>query len=72
MEPAICRRVRETHPDGQQAGLLLASSAQVWPFTQHMPLKAEPRLEQLKVLAMQPDDCRFTSGRAVSAGRKGC
>lgn len=32
-----------THPAGQQAGLLLASRAQVWPFWQHMSLKAGPR-----------------------------
>lgn len=37
----------QTLPEGQQAGELRASRAQVWPLEQQMPLKAEPWSEQL-------------------------
>lgn len=55
-----------THPEGQHAGLLVESKAQVWPFSQHMPLKAEPKDESHgKVLAGHP--VRLRNSLAVGA-----
>lgn len=74
-----------TAPEGQHAGELSASSAQVWPVAQQTPLKAEPSLAQLKVPDIQPLVWRAKSawtgvaarrrprvGVAVSAGRNSC